>query len=145
MTSPYIKPEELSEERYAPGRFSSSASSHVAILLFLSRVAGPDISVALQRLRRVGTKWTSTHDSQLIRLHAYLESAGQIAFHSELSPEVLDDVQLVMWSDAGWAGDPEDTQSTSEVLLELINPNDGRRWLISWSVRRQGASSSSTA
>ena len=50
-----------------------------------------------------------------------------------------------MWSDADWAGDPEDTKSTSGLLLELVNPNNGRRWLISWSVRRQGASSSSTA
>ena len=88
---------------------------------------------------------TSTHDSQLIRLYAYDESAGPIALRSEVSPKDLYDVQLVMWSDADWAGDPEDTKSTSGLLLKLLNPNNGLRWLIGWSVRRQGASSSSTA
>ena len=53
--------------------------------------------------------------------------------------------KLVMWSDADWAGDPEDSKSTSGLLLELLNPNNGRRWLISWSVKRQGSTSSSTA
>ena len=98
---------------YSPGRFSSSAASHVATLLFLSRGARLDIPVAVQRLCRVVTKWTITHDTQLIRLYAYLDSAGPIALRSELSLEDLDEVQLVMWSDAGGAGDPEDTKSTS--------------------------------
>ena len=49
--------------------------------------------------------------AQLIRLYAYLDTTGPIALRAELSPEDLDEVQLVMWSDADWAGDPEDTQS----------------------------------
>ena len=145
MTSPYITPEESSAEGHSPGRFSSSAFSYSAILLFLSRVARPDISVAVQRLCRVVTKLTTTHDAQLIRLYAYLDATGPIALSAELSPEDLDDVQLVMWSDADWAGDPEDFKSTSGLLLELLRPNNGRRWLISWSVKRQGSASNSTA
>ena len=50
-----------------------------------------------------------------------------------------------MWSDADWAGDPEDTKSTSGLLLEFTNPRNGRRWPISWSVKRQRSTSSSTA
>ena len=60
----------VGEEGYAPGRFSSSASSHVAFLLFLSRVARPDISVAAQRLCRVVTTFATTHYAKLFRLHA---------------------------------------------------------------------------
>ena len=145
MTSPYISSEDygqLGEER---GRFSSSASSHVATLLFLSRVARPGISVAVQRLCRVVTKWTTTHDAALTRPHAYLGSAGPIALHSELSPDDLQDVQLVMWSDADWCGDSEDTKSISGLLLGLLNPLTFRHWPISWAVRRQGLTSSSTA
>ena len=56
VISHYITPEEICAEGHSPGRFSSSASSHIAILLFLSRVARPDISVAAQRLCRVVTK-----------------------------------------------------------------------------------------
>ena len=50
-----------------------------------------------------------------------------------------------MWSDADWAGDPEDTKSTSGLLLEFVNPINDRRWLISWAVRGQTSTSSSTA
>ena len=108
-------------------------------------MARPDISVAVQRLCRVVTKWTTTHDAALTRLYAYLESAGPLALHSELSPDDLQDVQLVMWSDADWCGDSEDTKLTSGLFLELLNPFTGRRWPISWAVRRQGSTSSSTA
>ena len=82
VTSPYLSSEESGRLGEEPGRFSSSASSHVATLLFLSRVARPDISVAVQRLCRVVAKWTTTHDAALICLYAYLESAGPIALHS---------------------------------------------------------------
>ena len=50
-----------------------------------------------------------------------------------------------MWSDADWCGDAEHTKSTLGMLLELIDRNAGRRWLLSWAVRRHGATSSSTA
>ena len=90
VTSPYITSEDVCEEGYSPGGFSSSASSHVAILALLSRIARPDISVAVQRMCRVVTKWTTTHDAQLIRLYAYLGTTGPIALRAELSPEDLD-------------------------------------------------------
>ena len=113
----YVTPEESSAEGHSPGRFSSSAFSHDATLLFLSRVARPDISVAVQRLCRVVTKWATTHDAQLVRLYAYLDATGPIALSAELSPLEIDDVQLVMWSDADWAGDPEHAKFASGSLL----------------------------
>ena len=79
VPSPYLSSEELGQEGEEPGRFSHSASSHVATLLFLSLAARPDISVAAQRLCRVVSKRTTMHDAALIRLYAYLESAGPIA------------------------------------------------------------------
>ena len=73
--------------------------------------------MAVQRSRRVVTKWTTTQDAQLIRLYAYLDATGPIALSAELSPEEIDDVQLVMWSDADWAGDPEHSKFASGSLL----------------------------
>ena len=70
-------------------------SSHVEFLLFLSRVARPDILLVVQRLCGVEIKLTTTHDAQLIRLYAYLDFAGPLALRSELSREDLDDVQFV--------------------------------------------------
>ena len=101
--------------------------------------------MAVQRLCRAAAKLTTTHDAQLIWLYAYLDTTGPIALSAELSPEDLDDVQFVMWSDADWAGDPEDSKSTSGLLLELLSPNNGHRWPISWSVKRQGSTSNLTA
>ena len=131
VTSPYLSSEDYGQLGEEPGRFSSSACSHVAILLFLNRVARTVISVAVQRLSRVVTKWTGSHDAALIRFHVYSQSAGPIALRSELSPDDLDDVQLVVRSDTDWCGDSDDTKSTFGVLLELLNPNTGRRWPIS--------------
>ena len=68
VSSPFLPPEEVAKEGNPGGLFARSCASHVATLLFLSRVARPDISVAVQRLCRVVTKWTSTHDLMLIRL-----------------------------------------------------------------------------
>ena len=137
--------EEVAHEGEQPGLFTASAASHVATLLFLGRVARPGIAVAVQRLCRVVTKWTTTHDRQFISLYVYLESIGKILLFAELSPADLHDVQLLLWSDADWRGDPEDTKSTSGLLIELYNPNTRRRWPIGWNVRRQGSTSSSTA
>ena len=73
--------------------------------------------MAVQRLCRVVTKWATTHDAQLVGLYAYLDATGPIALSAELSPEEIDDVQLVMWSDADWAGDPEHAKIASGSLL----------------------------
>ena len=61
-----------------------------------------------------------------------MDSAGALALQAQLGPEDLQDVQLLMWSDADWAGDVEDTKSTSGMLLELIVLKTGGRWPISW-------------
>ena len=81
--------------------------------------------MAVQRLCKVVTKWTTTHDAALVRLFAYPESAGPLALSVKLGPEDLQDVELVMWSDADWAGDAEDTKSIVGLLLELINHKMG--------------------
>ena len=145
VTSPFLASEDWAREGVAPGAFAPSCASHVATLLFLSRVARPDVAVAVQRLCTVVSRWTTTHDAALVRLFAYLECAGPMALRAELSPEDLDDLVLNMWSDADWNGDAEDTKSTAGCLLELYSPKSGRRWPIAWSVRKQTASASSTA
>ena len=99
----------------------------MATLLFLGRVARPDISVAVQRRRRVVNKWTTTHDAVLISLFAYLDSAGPVAFLSKLGPEDLQDIQLCTWPDGDWCGDAGDTKSTLGFLLEFINHITGKR------------------
>ena len=113
--------------------------------LILVSPCAPRCSVAVQRLCRVVTKWTTTHDAMLIRLFFYLDSAGPVALVAQLSVDDLEHVRLTLWSDADLAGDPEDSKSTSGMLLELENIQSGARWPISWGVKRQGATAGSTA
>ena len=144
VSSPFLTKEEWAQEGQ-PGIYSESCASYVATLLFLSRVARPDISVAVQRLCKVVTKWTTTHDAAILRLYGYLDTSGPMALRGELSPKDLQDVEIAMWTDADWCGDAEDTKSTSGMLLEIHCPSSGRRWPVCWAVRKQGATSSSTA
>lgn len=104
VSSAHLRPDEVAKEGVSPGRFTQTCSSHVATLLFLARVARPDIGVAVQRLCQVVSRWTTTHDAMLIRPFAYLRSCGPISLVSALATSDLEDVQLVLWSDADLCG-----------------------------------------
>ena len=145
VTSPFLTPEQWAEDGVCPGVFAGSCASHVATLLFLSRVARPDIAVAVQRLCSVVSRWSTTHDAALVRLYAYLKAAGPMALAAEMAPEDIFDLELLMWSDADWAGDSEHMKSTGGVLMELHSPSSGRRWPLSWAVRKQTSTAGSTA
>ena len=145
VSSPHLSSEEIAKDGQPNGKFAKTCASHVATLLFLTRVARPDINVAVQKLCRVVTRWTTTHDAMLIRLFSYLKHCGPISLVAALAPSDLEEVQLLLWSDADLCGDPEDTKSTSGLLIELENPRTGHRWPIAWSVKRQGATAGSTA
>jgi hypothetical protein len=145
VSSPYLSPEEVAKCGEFPGTFSTTCASYVATLLFLSRVARPDVATAVQRLCRVVSKWSTTHDSMLIRLFAYLKSAGPMSLAAKLGKPDLQHVQVILWSDADLCGDPEDTKSTSGMFIELCNERTGHRWPLTWAVRRQGATAGSTA
>ena len=145
VTSPYLSNDDVAKEGTFPGEFSKSCASHAATLLFLSRVARPDLSTAVQRMCRVVSKWSSVHDAMLVRCFAYLKGAGPMALHAELSKTDLQGCQLILWSDADLAGDPEDTKCTSGLFIELVCEASGHRWPVTWSVRRQGATAGSAA
>ena len=130
VSSPYLSNDEIAKVGTLPGSFSTSCASHVATLLFLSRVARPDISTAVQRMCRVVSKWSSTHDAMLVRCYAYLKSAGPMALYADLAKTDLQHCQLILWSDADLAGDPEDTKSTSGLFIELVCESSGHRWPI---------------
>ena len=66
-----------------------------------------------------------SHGAALVKLFAYLGSAGPPALLAELGLEDFRDVRFCMWSNADWCGDAEETKSTSGMLLKLLNRTQG--------------------
>eukprot|EP00971_Amphidinium_carterae_P338860 6476389-Amphidinium_carterae.3 len=124
------------------GKFSESAASHVASLLYIARMARPDLLVAVTRLTRYVSKWTRIHDVALIRLFGYIK--GSLGHRLKFQLERGKPFESHVWSDADLCGDPTDTKSTSGVWVELRSVGSDACWPIAWASKRQGASAFST-
>eukprot|EP00971_Amphidinium_carterae_P246199 4889689-Amphidinium_carterae.1 len=140
VTSPYLENESESGGVQNGCRFGKSASSYVATLLFLARVCRPDLMVAVTRLAKKVTKWTSLEDQALVRLMSYLNCTRDEVLHSTM--RIGCEMELVVWSDADLCGDPDETKSTSGCWIELSG--QGFSWPIAWSSKKQGSTSHST-
>ena len=92
----------------------------------------------------VVSRWSITHDKALARVFGCLEKTIDKSLYGALSPEDLDDIQLVLWTDADWNGDPEHTKSTNGLYLELESPSSGRTWPLTWGSKKQTSTSLST-
>eukprot|EP00971_Amphidinium_carterae_P349606 6491104-Amphidinium_carterae.1 len=139
VRSPYLGEDEVECE--GEPKFSPSASSHIATLLFLARVCRPDLLVAVCRLAKKVSKWEAIDDKKLVRLFAYLRSSRDLVVNFGMREG--SDFHLAIWSDADLAGDAEDTKSTSGAWVELLD-QDGNSWPISWLSKKQGASAYAT-
>eukprot|EP00971_Amphidinium_carterae_P336445 6472816-Amphidinium_carterae.3 len=139
VRSPYLGEDEVECE--GEPKYTKSASSHIATLLFLARVCRPDLLVAVCRLAKKVSKWEAIDDRKLVRLFAYLKSSRDL----EMSFKMLEGSQfhLAIWSDADLAGDVEDTKSTSGAWIELLDES-GNSWPISWLSKKQGSSAFAT-
>ena len=143
VTTPFLADAQWGENSETAGRFSSSCSSHAATSLFASRVGRPDLAVMTQRLCSAVSRWTTVHDSALVRLMAYAHHHSRMALHGSLSPD--DDVVIRSFSDADWSGDPETTKSTTRFWVELFAKGSGHSWPLAWGSMKQTSTSSSTA
>eukprot|EP00971_Amphidinium_carterae_P351600 6492186-Amphidinium_carterae.2 len=124
------------------GRFRDTAASHVASLLYVARMARPDLLVAVVRLSRYVSRWGVNHDAALIRIFGYIK--GTIELEMTFSIQEGKPFEVRIWSDADLCGDPNDTKSTTGVWIELHSPDSGACWPIAWVSKRQGASAFST-
>eukprot|EP00971_Amphidinium_carterae_P196352 3895817-Amphidinium_carterae.5 len=140
VTSPYVESESEPEGEQGNCRFTKSASSYVATLLFLARVCRPDLMVAVTRLAKKVTKWTMVEDRALVRLMSYLSCTRDEVLHSNM--RVGGKMEMVVWSDADLCGDVDETKSTSGCWIELSG--EGFSWPVAWSSKKQGSTSHST-
>ena len=127
------------------GKYSGDIASYAASGLFASLVARPDLAVAVQRMCSRVTKRTAADDEKLVRFMAYIAQEHDLELAGTLGPEDLDDLELVVWPDADWNGDPHTTRSTSGLFVELHGKKTGHTFPLTWKVSHQTATSSSSA
>ena len=85
--------------------------------LWLSRLARPDISFAVQRLASRITRWTKWEDRQMLRLVSYLNSTCEYVMRAAVEPDQAP--TLLVYTDSDFASCPYTSKSTSGVVLSF--------------------------
>jgi len=129
------------EEFEAKGELSTIAARVVLKALYVARIARLDVMWTINMLARQVTKWNAACDRRLHRLICYLHHSKDWAQKCYVGDKP-EDCSLSLFCDASFAGDLEDSKSTSGCVLCLIGPNTFVP--ISWFCKKQGAVSHST-
>lgn len=144
VSTPYVSDSLLTQEDYeVEGQVSAKASSVLMKLLWLTRLARPDLAYAVGSLATQVTRWSKNSDKQLFRLVSYLHSTQGLCLVSKVhdSPQSS---TLDLFVDADLGGCPFTSKSTSGLFLVVKGPQ-GTFAPIAWSSRRQQHVARSTA
>jgi hypothetical protein len=123
------------------GELAGNACRVLMKALWLARLARPDSQKPICDLATHLQSWSRNDDKRLYRLICYLNSSVKYRLLGQIQdpPEAL---KLLLFVDADFAGEVEDTKSTNGGLLVVAGPNS---WFpISWLYRRQTSTSRST-
>ena len=118
----------MDDHQFAPedfvttGKLATIASKSVLKVLYLARVGRPDLLWTVNDLARNVTKWNVACDRRLHRLISYLEHTRQWV-QTCFVGDPPEECKIVMYVDAGFAGDLTDSKSTSGAALFLVVPN----------------------
>ena len=112
--------------------------------LFAARCARPDLVLAMTHFANKATSWNRSHDRALRRLMPYAQHARDLELLSELSSDDLKKAILVIFPDAGLAGDLELSKRKSGLCPEMRRVDDKKCWLFAWRSKWQGSTASST-
>jgi hypothetical protein len=123
------------------GEVATHACALVMKKLWLARLARPDIIKAINVLSSKIQKWTRNDDKRLYRLICYLHWTVQYGLKGTIG-DPPEDLELSLFVDADFAGDKEDSKSTSGVFLVLTGPNT--YFPLTWATARQTCTSRST-
>lgn len=145
VTSPFLTDKEWAVHSEVAGRYAASCSSHVATLLFLMRVARPDIAVPVQRMCSQVSRWDEVCDDALVRAMTYLDSTVDYSLVGVLAPGDEEGLTVDVFPDTDWNGDACTTRSTNGCFVELRCDSSDHSWPVSWYAKKQTATSSSSA
>ena len=129
------------EETKSVGELSNACSQIVLKCLYLTRIGRPDILWSVNKLARSITKWTKACDKRLNRLIPYIHHTCEYKQCCHVG-NTAKQCRLGLFQDSDFAGDLEDSKSTSGGTLCVF----GSHTLvpISWMCKKQTAVSHSS-
>ena len=140
--SPYVADGSLVETDWdTKGQLEGSASKVLMKLLWLARLARPDLMKGICDLTRRVTCWSRADDKRLYRLVCYLWSTKTHKLFGQIADPV-ENLRLVLYTDADHASGIDFVQSTSGGYLCIEGPSSF--WPLSWMSKKQTSTSRST-
>ena len=113
VVTPYLDQKaETPEELAKSGALAPVASKILMKILYAARLARPDLLRATCYLATRITKWTEQCDKMLFRLMCYINSSLDACLHDWMG-DPPDKVELCLYTDADFAGDPDTARSTT--------------------------------
>ena len=123
------------------GELSKVCSQIVLKCLYLARIGRPDILWLVNKLARSITKWTKACDKRLNRLISYIHHTCDYKQHCHVG-NTAKQCRLGLFQDSDFAGDLEDSKSTSGGTLCIFGSLTFVP--ISWMCKKQTAVSHSS-
>ena len=130
------------EELKSVGELSQVCSQIVLNVLFLARIGRPDILWSVNKLGRWMTKWTKACDKRLNRLISYIHHTCEYKQYCYVG-NTAKQCRLGLFQDSDFAGDLEDSKSTSGGTLCVLGSHTFVP--ISWMCKKQTSVSHSSA
>ena len=100
------------EETKSVGELSNTCSQIVLKCFFLARIGRPDILWSVNKLARSITKWTKACDKRLNRLISFFHHTCEYKQYCHVG-NTAKQCRLGLFQDSDFAGDLEDSKSTS--------------------------------
>ena len=129
------------EELKSVGELSKVCSQIVLKCLYLARIGRPDILWSVNKLARSITKWTKACDKRLNRLISYIHHTCEYKQYCHVG-NTAKQCRLGLFQDSDFAGDLEDSKSTSGGTLCVFGSHTFVP--ISWMCKKQTSVSHSS-
>ena len=129
------------EETKSVGELSNTCSQIVLKCFFLARIGRPDILWSVNKLARSITKWTKACDKRMNRLISYIHHTSEYKQYCHVG-NTAKQCRLGLFQDSDFAGDLEDSKSTSGRTLCVFGSHTFVP--ISWMCKKQTSVSQSS-
>ena len=107
------------EEIRFVGELSKVCVQMVLKCLYSARIGRPDILRSLKKLARANTKWTRACGKCLARLISYIHHTSEFKQYCYVE-STAQQCRLRLFQDSDFAGDLEDSKSTSGGILRIF-------------------------